>query len=266
VIDLHSHVLPGVDDGADTLDEAVAICRQAAREGTTVIVATPHLRHESFWNDDRDLLVERFRLLKAAVGDEIEVLLGGEIAINSESVEELGQLPGGGLLTLAGSRYVLLELDFRGYGPDPVEVIYETEIAGYIPILAHPERLPWLMADFGLMAALVENGALCQLTAMSLTGELGPGLRERSLRLIEKGWVQFVASDTHDLIARRPGLAKVRATLTKDFDERTANELLLLNPRLVIENKLRQIPAAASGSQSSSVLPFRKGGLPPEIG
>jgi protein-tyrosine phosphatase len=263
VIDLHSHVLPGVDDGADTLDEAVAICRQAAREGTTVIVATPHLRHESWWNDDRDLLVDRFHTLRTAVGDEIEVLLGGEIAINSESVEELGRLPQGELLTLAGSRYVLLELDFRGFGPDPVEVIYETEIAGYKPILAHPERLPWLMADFGLMAALVENGALCQLTAMSLTGELGPGLRERSLRLIEKGWAQFVASDTHDLIARRPGLARARAALVKDFDEKTADELLLLNPRVVIENKPWRSLAATSGSQGSSVVPFRKGGLSP---
>ena len=115
----------------------------------------------------------------AALEGVVEVRLGAEIALNSESVEALYTDSTGpnSVPTLAGSRYVLLELDWQGYGPDALEVVHELVVRGLRPIIAHPERVGWLTAEEGLLESLVQRGATLQLTAMSVTGGLGRRLQ-----------------------------------------------------------------------------------------
>ena len=198
MIDLHCHILPGVDDGAGDLDEALTMCRRSFEDGVQAMVATPHLRHESFWNDDRTLLVDRFKALRSAVRrefeGEFEVYLGGEIALHNGSLDEIARLPDGALLAMAGTSYLLLELDWRGLGPDPLEMIHEVVVAGYRPIIAHPERVSWLMQDRDLVESMVDHGATMQLTAMSVTGELGSRVLEMSDWMLESGLVHFLSS------------------------------------------------------------------------
>lgn len=254
MIDLHSHILPGVDDGAADVDEALAICRAAARAGTTQMVATPHLRHPSFWNDDRHGLEAAFLTLREMVDLEqlgLELHLGGEIAISDASVEELLSPGGGRLFTLAGGKWVLLEFDFSGYGPDPVETVWEVAVRGYRPIVAHPERLRWMAGDFGLLAALARHGATFQLTAMSLTGDFGKVARDAAFAIAERGLVQFVSSDAHDARLRKPGLQAARDLVAKTWGDAAGRAFFLDNPLAVVEDRPLGGPgdAAAGGPE-----------------
>ncbi len=237
LIDLHTHVLPGIDDGAGSLTEAVEMCRRAAADGCATVVATPHLRHPRWWNGERRTLEELHAELSGRLDGRPRLCLGGEIALHSDSVGEIYDLPEGELLTLAGSRYVLLELDWHGLGPDVTDVVHELKVGGLFPVIAHPERVRWLASDPALLESLVERGACLQLTAMSVTGELGAGIRAVCEDLIEAGMVHFVASDAHDLELRPPGLAAAYAEVGDRFGDEVAQRLFIDHPRAVVEDR-----------------------------
>lgn len=246
MIDLHSHVLPGVDDGAADIDEALAICRMAVKDGVTDLVATPHLRHASYWNDDAHGLEATFLALRETVEHEemgLNLHLGGEIAVSDSSVEELLRPGGSRLFSMAGGKWVLLEFDFQGYGPDPVETVWEVAVKGFRPIVAHPERLRWMASDFGLLAALARHGATFQLTAMSLTGEFGRIARDAAHQLADRGFVHFVSSDAHDPRLRRPGLSAARDVVAKSWGQDAARRLFVDHPRAVLQDRPLSGPA-----------------------
>ena len=243
-VDLHSHLLPGIDDGAETVDEAAEMCRRAAADGAVAIVATPHLRHARFWNGELAALQDLHAELRERAGDVLEIHLGGEIAVHFDSVEEIYEMPDGELPSLAGSRYVLLELDWHGLGPDVSELVHEVRVRELFPIIAHPERVAWLAKNRPLLESLVERGAALQLTAMSLTGELGGAMRDLSDDLIDAGLIHFVASDAHDLEIRPPGLQAAFARTRDVHGAAVAERLFATNPRAVLEDRpLPDIPS-----------------------
>ena len=245
MIDLHCHVLPGVDDGARSLGEAAEMCRLAAADGCEVLVATPHQRRGPWWNDDREHLAGLVRDVQEAVGPSPRVLLGGEIHVDSQAgvLAEVERLPGGGILPLAGSRYLLIEFGQTGTESDAAHLLHELLVAGWRPIIAHPEFIPWLAEDHGLVARLVSLGALAQVTAMSVTGDFGRAPQQDALALIGSGLVHFVASDSHGPRRRPPGLTRACRTIALRFGETTARRLSVDNPRAVIED--RPLPASA---------------------
>lgn len=254
MIDIHSHVLPAIDDGADDLATAVAMCRLAAADGCTAIVATPHQRTTHWDNSD----LARLEALRRAVADEldgeIEIHLGGEVRVDSDFLADLGgaEMGGGaarGPASLAGSRYLLLELD-RHQPPagmrhdhrldpslDPGDLVHELVVAGWRPIFAHPEFIPMLARDLDLVADLAAAGALFQLTAMSLTGDFGRTPRQVCHDLLDRGLAHFVASDAHGVDHRPPGLLRARRALAERWGEETAERLTRDNPRAVIEDR-----------------------------
>ncbi|HVS13043.1 MAG TPA: CpsB/CapC family capsule biosynthesis tyrosine phosphatase [Thermoanaerobaculia bacterium] len=241
MIDLHCHVLPGVDDGAGDLSEALAMCRMAAADGCTTVFATPHQRHPAWWNGDRSALQRHLDTLRRQLGSTLDLRSGGEIRVDSELLHDLDRFPDGGLLPLGSSRYLLLELDRTGLGPDPLPLVHELAVAGWRPILAHPEHYPWLMVDRRLLAELVERGALLQITAMSLLGHFGTRPEQWSRELLDRGLVHFVASDAHDTVRRPPGLSAAAAAIRRSWGEEVARALTQDNPRAVLEN--RPLPA-----------------------
>lgn len=240
MIDLHTHILPGVDDGAEDLDESEAMVRRAFEAGTTTLVATPHVRHERFWNDDRALLEERFAALVERVAERveasIELHLGGEVALSSQSLAEIQRLPDADLPTLGGGRWLLVELDWRGLGPDPEDVLHEIQVVGHRALVAHPERVRWLMDDDDRLADLVAAGARVQLTAQSLVGDLGAVIEGLCRDLIDRGLVHCVASDTHDPDLRPPGLDVAWRYLEEHWSEEVARALLVENPRRILDD------------------------------
>lgn len=251
MIDLHLHLLPGVDDGAQSIEQALAMGRIAAADGCTALVATPHQRRDEWSNDDAQRLADRLaelasRLPRDAQGSVPQVHLGGEVRVDSELLADLARPGQSGVLSLAGSCYLLLEFEPSGFGPDPVEIVHELLAEGWWPIVAHPEVVPFLWeSDDDPLARLVEAGALFQVTAMSVTGEFGKGAKERVWELLRAGCVQFVASDAHRPDWRPPGLAAARKLLARELGESVAAALTEIHPGAVVANRpLTSVDAA----------------------
>lgn len=254
MIDLHCHILPGVDDGAVNLADAVAMCRLAAADGCTVMVATPHQRHASFPLATREALQAAHEELTAALardpfgeaGDppakRVEVRMGAEVRVDSELLADM-ERPGAEALALAGSRYVLLELPRAEVGPAPEEIVHELLLGGWRPVLAHPEVLPWL--EVPRLGALVEGGALLQVTAAAITADFGRYPHQKVWELLDEGLVHFVASDSHSPTWRAPGLSKARALLTQRLGSATARALVEDNPASVLADVPLHATAAA---------------------
>ena len=240
MVDLHAHLLPGVDDGAGALEDALRMCQLAAADGVTAAVATPHQRHEWWPNADRDDLVARFESLLSAVGATLALSLGAEIRMDSELLAEVDLLPDGSLLPLAQSRYLLLEVPPTRVGPDPRAIVHELAIAGWRPVLAHPERVPWLAEEPGSLVELVERGALLQLTAMSVTGAFGRRAKECCTFLLDNDLAHFVASDAHDVSKRPPVLSDAFRVIAEGWGEARARRLTEDNPRAVLEDRAIQ--------------------------
>lgn len=246
MIDLHCHILPGVDDGAVNLADAVAMCRLAAADGCTVMVATPHQRHASFPLATREALQAAHEELVAALGrdeERVEVRMGAEVRVDSELLADMEAH--GEALALAGSRYVLLEFPRAEVGPAPEEIVHEMLVAGWRPVLAHPEVLPWL--ELPRLGALVESGALLQVTAAAITSDFGRFPHQKVWELLDEGLVHFVASDSHSPTWRAPGLAKARALLTQRLGGATARALVEDNPASVLADVPLHVTAAAAG-------------------
>ncbi|MFQ5525873.1 MAG: tyrosine-protein phosphatase [Thermoanaerobaculia bacterium] len=238
MIDIHSHILPAIDDGAGSHDVAVEMCWRAARDGCTTLVATPHQRTSTWWNCEPSELNGRFEDLRSAVGDQIDLRLGAEIRIDGRLLEAVADLEASGVLPLAGSRYLLLEFDRRGMGGlDPKALTHELRLQGWRPVFAHPEFIPELASDPALMHRLIEHGGRFQLTAMSLTGGFGRRKRALAEGMVRDGLVHFVASDAHDLSHRPPGLRQAHRQLTQTFGESVANRLILENPLAILEDR-----------------------------
>ncbi len=238
MIDIHCHVLPGIDDGADDLSTAAAMCRMAAADGCTGMVLTPHQRTELWENTDRSRLDALRRQVEGALdGTGPDLYAGGEIRIDAELLSELDRHPGTGLASLADSRYLLLEFDRWGPPPDPADLTHELLVAGWIPVYAHPEFIPFLATDLALMEHLASLGALFQVTAGSLTGDHGAETRDLCHRMTDAGLVHFVASDAHGTSHRPPGLARARALLARRWGEEVARALTLDHPRAVVEDR-----------------------------
>lgn len=203
VIDLHAHILPGLDDGPAGEDGAVAMARAAVAAGTRAMATTSHVNH-GFGLGPTELAAARAALAGRLEreGVPLELLQGGEIApdrLASLSDDDLRAL------TLGGGPYVLLECPFSAaVGLDLM--VADLQRRGFGVLLAHPERSPSFLRSPDLLAALVERGALAQVTAGSLTGAFGERVRRAARAMLDRGLVHVLASDAHDERHRPPGL------------------------------------------------------------
>ena len=244
MVDLHCHLLPGIDDGALNLADATAMCRLAAADGCTAVVATPHQRTEQWDPRDVAALAELRREVQAAAPAGLQVLAGAEVRIDPDVLDELERLRASGLLSLAGSRYLLLEFH-RAPSPgvlDPLGLLHELTATGWRPIFAHPEFVPWLAEDYEMQQLMVDRGAMFQLTAMSVTGEFGRRAQAVCESMLELGLAHFIASDAHSPRWRPPGLSAARRVVAARWGEETARRLTSDNPAAVIAN--RALPAS----------------------
>ncbi len=195
-VDLHSHVLPGVDDGPETWDDALAMLRSAAGSGTALIVATPHGDKRGTW-DNVGSLKSLTEDLNAELEEEhlsLTVVLGMEVPLELNAVERLEM---GNTLTLNGSTYILVELPFLQLPLYWEEVLFQMQLGGLRPIIAHPERQAQIQENPDKLATAVDRGVLAQVTAGSLVGHFGPLVRRTAERLLKGGLVHIIASDCH---------------------------------------------------------------------
>lgn len=206
MIDLHSHVLPGLDDGARSLDEAVELARQAAAGGVTILAATPHVRDDYPTTPEQmEHGVGELRDELARVDVDIEIVPGGELALarlGTLTPDEVRRFT----LGQAG-KYALLECPYFGSPLELIPAIRALREGGMTSIIAHPERNPDVAQRPGRLTSLVELGALVQVTASSVEGTLGRSPRETSLKLFDLQLAHLIASDAHGPHIRESGLA-----------------------------------------------------------
>jgi len=234
-VDLHTHILPGVDDGARNLEETIRMLRIAYQEGIRTVIATPH-----FVAGAKNVPVDRLRLLCDQVQQEAQkidpnmrILLGNEIYY-SESVLEALQL--GTALSLAGSRYVLIEF----YPKETFKNIFQglggLVRAGYLPILAHMERYQCLYKKEDSVIELINLGCYLQMNSNSLIGSILDTEAKYHRKLVAQGLIHFLGSDCHDDKERIPSMLKAKLQLQKKCEEDLLNRIFYEHPFKVLEN------------------------------
>ena len=204
MIDLHCHILPGLDDGPSNLDFSLAMAREAVKTGTQLIVATPHIRAD--FDVDPNEIEPRVDLFNDRLQRErlpLRVLPGAEIGWAGAG--DLGdtQLA---RLSLGSGKRVLLESPYGRKAVDLEGIIAGLSERGFEAVLAHPERCPLFQRDIGRLKKIVEGGTMCSITAGSMSGRFGTTVRAFTVEMLREGLVHDVASDAHDHIHRPPGL------------------------------------------------------------
>jgi protein-tyrosine phosphatase len=206
VIDLHSHILPGVDDGPATIAESIEIARRASADGVRVIAATPHVRDDYPTSaDTMERLVGEVRTAVQRAEIPVDVRPGGEIAIDwldRLSERDIGRFGLGG-----SPRYLLVEFPYSGWPLSLHEWVFRLVTRSVVPVLAHPERNADVQQNPEELRPLIDAGALVQVTAASLDGRLGRSARSAAEELIDRGLAHLLASDAHTADVREAGLS-----------------------------------------------------------
>jgi protein-tyrosine phosphatase len=238
LIDIHSHVLYGMDDGARTLEDSLAMLRMAQEHGTTAIVATPHANLQ--YRFDPELISQRLEEVSHALGGTLEIHRGCDFHLSYDNIQDAIANPR--KYTINGGPYLLVEFSDLLIFKNTAEIFARLQEAGMIPIITHPERNALLRQRLDQIATWVEAGALNQVTGQSLMGGFGRRAEEFAKLLLERGLVHFLASDGHDCEHRPPRLDEAYAWVQQHFGESTADTLCRLNPRAVLAGEPLELP------------------------
>lgn len=201
VIDIHSHILPGVDDGAKSEEDSIAMAQAAAAQGIHTIVATPHHKNGVFENTKPSIMTSVSILQELLMQEDIPltVLPGQEIRLNGDMVEDIEN---DDLLSLNHSKYIFVELPTSSVPRYTNQMMYNLQMQGYTPLIVHPERNEELLEHPSKLYDLVQKGVITQVTAGSIIGKFGKAVQKFSMQLIESNLTHFIASDAHNTSSR----------------------------------------------------------------
>lgn len=230
-IDIHCHILPGLDDGSDILKESLRMIALAGSDGTSGMVATPHVVKGVYDNTSEG--IEKASSELDSISDQVRIYPGAEIRIDRDIAERLRKRE---IPLINGKNHILLELPAQVIPPvgELQKLILALRRRGIITILAHPERNIPLARNPSIMERLIKAGSLFQVTSTSITD---PNLQGLAMKMIKKGYIHAVASDAHDLQKRPPILSKAFERISKRFGYETADNLFRLNPLKIIHGE-----------------------------
>jgi protein-tyrosine phosphatase len=242
LIDLHSHILPGVDDGAQNFEDSVAIAKMAVSDGIEVMACTPHFMPGLYDNDSRDISsrVEDLNQKFLEGGINLTLVAGADAHIRPDFVSALKS---GEILTLHASRYVLFEPPHTIMPQRLDELLFEIQVAGYVPILTHPERFRWIENNYDMFQQLAKTGVWMQITAGSLSGRFGSRPKYWANRMLAEGLVSILATDTHNVRSRPPLLREAYDVAVSEVGLDEATHLVITRPLCVLNNSaLEDVP------------------------
>lgn len=247
MIDLHCHILPGMDDGACDLSVSLDMARAFAADGVTDLACTPHILPGLYPNTGPQILQATEQLQNALDehGIPLRLTTGADNHIAPDFVSGLRT---GRLLSLNGSRYVLVEPPHHVLPPRLDDIFFSLLTAGYVPILTHPERLSWVRSHYDVVERLGRSGVWMQITAGSLVGAFGKSAQHLANRMLDEGLVHILATDAHDTKRRPPNLSVGRERAAARVGEEEAEHLVATRPRGVLANVAPSslpMPAAA---------------------
>ena len=238
MIDIHAHILPGVDDGAENMDEALEMAAMAVESGVKTLVVTPHCMdfedRKNFWDPQLEAEIENFRARLARENIPLKILPGMEIFGTHKTPDLIRQ---GKVAGLNNSDYMLIEFAFYNYAAQATEILEQIIALGKRPVIAHPERYEYVQADPSILNLWVEMGCLLQINKGSLLGSFGRIEQALAFELVDRGFVFAVASDAHSPVRRTTWMADVYRLLAQEFSPSVANRLLKTNPAKIINNE-----------------------------
>ncbi|PKM51017.1 MAG: hypothetical protein CVV02_08775 [Firmicutes bacterium HGW-Firmicutes-7] len=233
MMDIHSHIIYGIDDGAKTMEDAVAMINMAYDDGIRSMIATPHY-HENFKYDTGQMetrfqiIVDKFKKDKP----DMKFYLGNEAYLDEYTLEALLN---GKCKTLGGSRYVLVELSYNAPLKMIKNILFDIMIKGYVPIIAHCERLIKTKDDFRRVVELKEMGCFMQINAsILLNGTKKRWLRRWLINRLKDHTISFISSDAHDINYRRPLLMDTYTKVYKKVGKDIANNVFIYNPQKIV--------------------------------
>src|SRR5262245_8505721 len=254
MFDLHCHILPGLDDGASDLSVSVAMDKAFVADGVTVVACTSHILPGPYHNSGPQLRRATTNLqgVLDREGIPLKLVTGADNHITPSFVAHLRS---GDLLSLADSRYVLVEPPHHIAPPHLEDLFFSLLVAGFVPILTHPERLTWIETHYQTVQRLAQGGVWMQLTAGSLSGAFGRRPRYWSERMLDEGIVHLLATDAHDVDKRPPNLSLGREFAAKRAGDTEAERLVVTRPQGVLMNEHpANLPAPESVISASEMV------------
>jgi protein-tyrosine phosphatase len=235
MIDLHCHLLPGIDDGAPDLATSLEMAKAFVADGVSVVACTPHILPGLYANSGPQIrkATQQLRQTLQSEGIPLQLVTGADNHIVPDFAQ---QLRSGNLLSLADTRYVLVEPPHHVAPPRLEDLFFNICAAGYVPILTHPERLTWIEAHYPVIQRLIRAGVWMQVTVGSLAGAFGRNARYWADRMLDEGCVHILATDAHDVERRPPNLSQGRELAAKRVGDAEAENLVLTRPRGVLLN------------------------------
>ena len=261
MIDLHSHIVAGYDDGAEDEDESVAMARAWAADGVTTVAATPHVGAWA-WGPPPDDLPARCQALNARLGSlqvPVQVVPGAEVYMTADAATHL-QRGAQGHRPLGESHYVLVEFSLGQGGAQHDEGFFALQAAGWQLVLAHAERYPVFQRHPDRLGTLLGRGVLAQVTGGSLLGEFGPQAQRLAEQIVRANLGAIVASDAHRARTRPPRMGEARRRLVELVGDAAAERLTLTNPAAILADQPVIVdgdPSGLHGSQRSFLGVFR---------
>jgi protein-tyrosine phosphatase len=252
VIDLHCHILPGIDDGAPDLSVSLDMARAFVADGVTHVACTPHILPGLYHNSGPQIrrAVQQLQHNLDAQGVALQLVVGAD---NHVVPDFVAGLRSGHLVSLADTRYVLVEPPHHVPPPRLEELFFSILAAGYVPILTHPERLSWIKSHYGAIERLAHAGVWMQVTAGSLSGAFGGNAQYWAERMLDEGRVRILATDAHDTRRRPPNLSEGRDLAAARVGASEAEHLVVTRPMGVLADVAPSglpVPAAVAPSDA----------------
>jgi protein-tyrosine phosphatase len=240
MLDLHCHILPGIDDGAKDLDESLKMCELARKDGINTIVATPHL-NPGVYEPERELILAKVNELNRLNHVNMRILPGADNRVHPELIASIEK---GQALTINDNmRYILLELPAHFLFHQIKDLIRGLKDKGITPIITHPERHVQIQRNLYLLYEFIKAGTLAQITAMGITGEFGLEIKRLSKRLLAHNLIQVIASDAHSSSKRPPILSRAVEEATRILGLNEATNMVTANPEAIIEGRAFEVPS-----------------------
>jgi len=235
MIDLHCHMLPGIDDGSPDDATSLEMARIAVADGIRTLACTPHI-YPGLYENNANGIVARVHALQEkldAAGIDLKLTYGADAHLTPEL---LGRIKDGTAPTLHGGRYFLLEPSHHVAPPRLEESVFNFTAAGYVPVITHPERLTWIDGKYSVFESLFKSGAWMQITSGSLTGRFGSNAQYWAERMLDDGMVHLLATDAHGIKHRAPLLAEGMQAAEKWVGAEEARRLVFDRPQAILDN------------------------------